>query len=143
MEALQKLKLGRLNHVAMAVPDLEAAARQWRSVFGASVSEAVAQPEHGVTTVFVELANSKLELLHPLGARSPIQSFLDKNPRGGLHHVCIEVDDIHVAMQTVRDAGIRATSDVKIGAHGLPVFFMHPVDTNGCLIEFEEVKRKQ
>lgn len=142
MNAIKKLKLGKLNHVAMAVPDMAAAAAQWRGVFGADVSDPVDLPEHGVTTVFVQLDNTKFELLHPLGDKSPIQSFLNKNPRGGLHHVCIEVADIQIALQAIKDSGIRATSsEPKIGAHGLPVLFLHPVDTSGCLIELEEVKK--
>lgn len=134
------LRLGKLNHVAMAVPDLKASATQWKSVFGANVSDPIDLPEHGVTTVFVSLDNTKFELLHPLGEKSPIQSFLTKNPRGGIHHVCIEVPDIQVALKAVKEAGIRATStEPKIGAHGKPVLFLHPVDTDGCLIELEQV----
>jgi methylmalonyl-CoA/ethylmalonyl-CoA epimerase len=141
MSAMQALKLGKLNHVAMAVPDLAKAAAQWRGVFGAKVSDAVDLPEHGVTTVFVELENTKFELLHPFGANSPIASFLAKNPKGGIHHCCIEVPSIAAALKAVKDAGIRTTtSEPKIGAHGLPVLFLHPVDTNGCLIELEERK---
>lgn len=141
-EALQKLNLGRLNHVAMAVPNLASASAQWSQVFGAKVSAPVDLPEHGVTTVFVELSNTKFELLGVLGDKSPIQGFLDKNPRGGIHHVCIEVDDIGAAHQTIKKAGIRTTSaEPKIGAHGLPVLFLHPVDTNGFLIELEQRKK--
>ncbi len=139
-----KLKLGKLNHVAMAVPDLTKAALQWKGVFGAEVSDPIDLPEHGVTTVFVQLDNTKFELLHPLGKDSPIASFLAKNPKGGIHHCCIEVPSIQEALKTVKNAGIRTTtSEPKIGAHGLPVLFLHPVDTHGCLIELEEKKEEK
>ncbi|MFM9862629.1 MAG: methylmalonyl-CoA epimerase [Micropepsaceae bacterium] len=135
--------LGRLNHVAIAVPDIAAAAEIYRSTFvmGAKVSEAVPQPDHGVTTVFVELTNTKIELLEPLGDKSPIANFLKKNPSGGIHHVCYEVDDILAARDQMlaKGATITGTGEPKIGAHGKPVIFMHPKDFNGTLIELEQV----
>jgi methylmalonyl-CoA/ethylmalonyl-CoA epimerase len=135
--------LGRLNHVAIAVPDIAAAAEIYRSTFvmGAKVSEAVPQPDHGVTTVFVELANTKIELLEPLGEKSPIANFLKKNPSGGIHHVCYEVEDILAARDQMlaKGATITGTGEPKIGAHGKPVIFMHPKDFNGTLIELEQV----
>ncbi|NOT41254.1 MAG: methylmalonyl-CoA epimerase [Alphaproteobacteria bacterium] len=135
--------LGRLNHVAIAVPDIAAAAEIYRSTFvmGAKVSEAVPQPDHGVTTVFVELENTKIELLEPLGDKSPIANFLKKNPSGGIHHVCYEVEDILAARDQMlaKGATITGTGEPKIGAHGKPVIFMHPKDFNGTLIELEQV----
>jgi methylmalonyl-CoA/ethylmalonyl-CoA epimerase len=135
--------LGRLNHVAIAVPDIKAAAEVYRSTFamGAKVSKAVPQPDHGVTTVFVELDNTKIELLEPLGEKSPIANFLKKNPSGGIHHVCYEVDDIMAARDQMLAKGAAITGDgqPKIGAHGKPVIFMHPKDFNGTLIELEQV----
>ena len=135
--------LGRLNHVAIAVPDIKAAAEIYRTTFamGAKVSKAVPQPDHGVTTVFVELANTKIELLEPLGDKSPIANFLKKNPSGGIHHVCYEVDDIHAARDRMIAEGATITGDgrPKIGAHGKLVVFMHPKDFNGTLIELEQV----
>jgi methylmalonyl-CoA/ethylmalonyl-CoA epimerase len=135
--------LGRLNHVAIAVPDIAKAAETYRSTFGmgAQVSKAVPQPDHGVTTVFVDLGNTKIELLEPLGPDSPIANFLRKNPKGGIHHVCYEVADIHAARDRMIAAGatITGTGQPKIGAHGKPVIFMHPKDFNGTLIELEEV----
>ncbi len=134
--------LGRLNHVAIAVPDIEAAAAIYRSTFamGAKVSKPVPQPDHGVTTVFVELPNTKIELLEPLGDKSPIANFLKKNPSGGIHHVCYEVDDIDAACKQMVAQGATITGDgkPKIGAHGKPVIFMHPKDFNGTLIELEQ-----
>ncbi len=132
--------LGRLNHVAIAVPDIAAAARVYRDTLGAKVSAPVPQPDHGVTTVFVELTNTKIELLEPLGEKSPIASFLAKNPRGGIHHVCYEVEDIDAAAAQMRSAGATITGDgrPKIGAHGKPVIFLHPRDFNGTLIELEQ-----
>eukprot|EP01135_Chromosphaera_perkinsii_P004107 Nk52_evm14s270 gene=Nk52_evmTU14s270 len=136
-------KLGRLNHVAIAVPDLEKATAFYKNVLGGKTSDAVAQEEHGVTTVFVELGNTKLELLHPLGDKSPIAGFLEKNKSGGMHHICLEVDDIHAAMDHVRAQGVRTLGDKpKIGAHGLPVIFLHPKDCGGVLTELEEVGKK-
>jgi methylmalonyl-CoA/ethylmalonyl-CoA epimerase len=135
--------LGRLNHVAIAVPDIAAAAEIYRSTFvmGAKVSAPVPQPDHGVTTVFVELANTKIELLEPLGDKSPIANFLKKNPSGGIHHVCYEVEDIIAARDQMiaKGATITGTGEPKIGAHGKPVIFMHPKDFNGTLIELEQV----
>ena len=135
--------LGRLNHVAIAVPDIKAAAEVYRSTFamGGHVSKAVPQPDHGVTTVFVELPNTKIELLEPLGEKSPIANFLKKNPSGGIHHVCYEVDDIIAARDQMIAKGATITGDgqPKIGAHGKPVIFMHPKDFNGTLIELEQV----
>ena len=115
--------IGRLNHVAIVVPDLAAAAEKYRSSLGATVTEPVDLPDHGVTTVFVELPNTKIELLHPLGEGSPVQNFLDNNPSGGMHHVCYEVDDIHAAIDHLVEEGARVLGDgkPKIGAHGLPV----------------------
>jgi len=132
--------IGQLNHVAIAVPDLEAAARQYRDVLGASVGAPQDEPEHGVTVVFITLPNTKIELLHPLGDDSPIASFLEKNPSGGIHHLCYEVEDIRVAADAMRSAGARVLGDgePKIGAHGNPVLFLHPKDFNGTLIELEE-----
>ncbi|GIX18028.1 MAG: methylmalonyl-CoA epimerase [Rhodothalassiaceae bacterium] len=132
--------IGRLNHVAIAVPDLEAAARLYREVFGADVSEPVPQPDHGVTTVFVSLPNTKIELLHPLGEDSPIANFLARNPAGGIHHVCYEVDDIEAAVERLKAQGLRVLGDgrPKIGAHGKPVVFLHPKDCLGTLVELEQ-----
>ena len=133
--------IGRLNHVAIAVPDLTAAAAQYRDVLGAQVSEPVDQPSHGVTVVFVELPNNKIELLHPLGADSPIRGFLERSPAGGMHHVCYEVDDILVARDRLVAAGARVLGDgePKIGAHDKPVLFLHPKDFSGTLVELEQV----
>jgi methylmalonyl-CoA/ethylmalonyl-CoA epimerase len=132
--------IGRLNHVAIAVPDLEAAARQYRDVLGASVSPVADQPEHGVQTVFVELPNTKIELLGVLGEGSPIQGFLDRNPAGGIHHLCYEVEDIRAAADRLRAQGARVlgSGEPKIGAHGKPVLFLHPKDFNGTLLELEQ-----
>uniref|UniRef100_A0A8D0HWB0 Methylmalonyl-CoA epimerase, mitochondrial n=1 Tax=Sphenodon punctatus TaxID=8508 RepID=A0A8D0HWB0_SPHPU len=132
-------KLGRLNHVAIAVPDLEKAQSFYRDVLGAQVSETLPLPEHGVYTVFVELGNTKLELLHPLGERSPIESFLQKHKLGGMHHICIEVDNITAAVAELKEKKIRILSEEpKIGAHGKPVIFLHPKDCNGVLVELEQ-----
>jgi len=132
--------IGRLNHVAIAVPDLEAATRLYRDTLGAKVSEVVPQPDHGVYTVFVELPNTKIELLHPLGDNSPIAGFLQKNASGGMHHVCYEVDDILAARDRLKAAGARVIGDgnPKIGAHGKPVLFLHPKDFAGTLVELEQ-----
>ncbi len=131
--------IGRLNHVAIAVADLEAAAALYRESLGARVSAPVALPEHGVRVVFVELANTKIELLQPLGENSPIAKFLDKNPDGGMHHLCFEVDDILAARDQLKTSGVRALGDgqPRIGAHGKAVLFLHPKD-NGTLIELEQ-----
>ncbi|KAJ2386522.1 hypothetical protein GGI23_006470 [Coemansia sp. RSA 2559] len=135
-------RLGRLNHVAIAVPDMEQASAFWRDVMQADkVSASVAMPEHGVYTVFVELGNTKIELLHPHGDKSPIAGFLAKNKSGGIHHICINVSDIGAALGSLRARGIRALSEKpKIGAHGLPVVFLHPKDCGGVLVELEEEK---
>ncbi|MDE0522380.1 MAG: methylmalonyl-CoA epimerase [Boseongicola sp.] len=132
--------IGQLNHVAIAVPDLAAAVRQYRDLLGASVGAPQDEPEHGVTVVFVTLPNTKIELLHPLGDDSPIASFLERNPSGGIHHLCYEVENIRVAADAMRSAGARVLGDgePKIGAHGNPVLFLHPKDFNGTLIELEE-----
>jgi methylmalonyl-CoA/ethylmalonyl-CoA epimerase len=133
--------IGKLNHVAIAVPDLAAATQLYRDVLGAKVSAPIAQPAHGVTVVFVELPNSKIELLNPLGEKSPIQNFLDKNTSGGIHHICYEVPDIYAARDKLKAAGARVLGDgePKIGAHDKPVLFLHPKDFNGTLIEIEQV----
>ena len=133
--------IGRLNHVAIVVPDLAAAAAIYRDTLGATVSQPRDMPEHGVTTVFVELANSKIELLHPLGDESPVTPFLARHPAGGMHHICYEVEDILAARDRLTDRGARILGDGKprIGAHGKPVLFLHPKDFCGVLIELEEV----
>ena len=133
--------IGKLNHVAIAVPDLEKAARTYRETLGARVSDPKPQPDHGVTVIFVELPNAKIELLQPLGANSPIANFLDRNPDGGMHHLCYEVDDIISARDRLTAAGGRVLGDgnPKIGAHGKPVLFLHPKDFAGTLIEIEQV----
>ena len=133
--------LGRLNHVAIAVPDLAAAAATYRETLGATVTAPQALPEHGVTVVFIELPNTKIELLEPLGADSTIAGFLAKNPSGGMHHVCYEVDDILAARDHLKAAGARVLGDgnPKIGAHGKPVMFLHPKDFSGTLVELEQV----
>jgi methylmalonyl-CoA/ethylmalonyl-CoA epimerase len=132
--------IGRLNHVAIATRNIAAASRIYRDTLGAKVSEPVAQPDHGVTTVFVELPNTKIELLEPLGADSPIARFLEKNPGGGMHHVCYEVDDIYAARDRMRADGatITGTGEPRIGAHGKPVIFLHPKDFVGTLVELEQ-----
>lgn len=130
-----------LNHVAIVVPDLAAAASTYRNTLGADVSEPLDLPEHGVTTIFVKLDNTKIELLHPLGDNSPIANFLEKNPSGGMHHVCYEVDDILKARDHLVSEGARVlgSPEPKIGAHGKPVLFLHPKDFCGTLVELEEV----
>jgi len=132
--------IGRLNHVAIAVRDIAAAARVYRETLGAAVSAAVPQTEHGVTTVFITLPNTKIELLEPLGATSPIAKFLERNPDGGIHHVCYEVDDIISARDRLRAEGARVLGDgePKMGAHGKPVLFLHPKDFLGTLVELEQ-----
>ena len=136
----QRTIIGKLNHVAIAVRDIEAATRLYRENLGATVSAAVAQPEHGVTTVFVTLPNTKIELLEPLGAASPIARFLERNPEGGIHHLCYEVEDIVAARDRLKAAGARVLGDgePKMGAHGKPVLFLHPKDFLGTLVELEE-----
>jgi methylmalonyl-CoA/ethylmalonyl-CoA epimerase len=133
--------IGRLNHVAIAVPDLASAATQYRDVLGAKISDPQDEPAHGVTVVFVELPNTKIELLHPLGDDSPIGKFLERNPAGGIHHVCYEVDDILAARDSLRKAGARVLGDgePRTGAHGKPVLFLHPKDFCGTLVELEQV----
>jgi methylmalonyl-CoA/ethylmalonyl-CoA epimerase len=132
--------IGRVNHIAIAVPDLTAAAASYRDTLGAAVSEPQALPEHGVTVVFVELPNTKVELLEPLGEASPIATFLEKNPSGGMHHICYEVDDILVARDRLAASGARVlgNGEPKIGAHGKPVLFLHPKNFFGTLIELEQ-----
>ena len=132
--------IGRLNHVAIAVPDLDAACATYRGALGARVSAPEDLPEHGVTVVFVELPNSKIEFLYPLGESSPIAAFLEKNPSGGMHHVCYEVDDILAARDRLKAEGARVLGDgePKIGAHGKPVLFLHPKDFAGTLVELEQ-----
>ena len=133
--------IGRLNHVAIAVPDLEAAAAQYRDTLGAKVGDPQDEPDHGVTVVFIELPNTKIELLYPLGEASPIQGFLDKNPSGGIHHICYEVEDILAARDQLQASGARVlgTGEPKIGAHGKPVLFLHAKDFTGTLVELEQV----
>jgi len=132
--------IGRLNHVAIAVPDLEAAAAQYRETLGADVGAPQPEPDHGVTVVFITLPNTKIELLHPLGEGSPIAGFLQKNPAGGIHHICYEVDDILAARDRLTSAGARVLGDgePRIGAHGKPVLFLHPKDFTGTLVELEQ-----
>ena len=132
--------IGRLNHVAIAVRDIAAASRVYRSTLGAEVSAPEALPEHGVTVVFITLPNTKIELLEPLGEDSPIARFLEKNPDGGMHHVCYEVDDISAARDRLVNSGARVlgSGEPKTGAHGKPVLFLHPKDFNGTLIELEQ-----
>jgi methylmalonyl-CoA/ethylmalonyl-CoA epimerase len=133
--------IGRLNHVAIAVTDLERSTALYRDTLGARVSSPLPQPEHGVTVVFVELPNTKIELLEPLGDNSPIAKFLEKNSDGGMHHVCYEVDDIRAARDKLKASGARVLGDgePKIGAHGKPVLFLHPKDFGGTLVELEQV----
>lgn len=133
--------IGKLNHVAIAVPDLEKATAIYRDTLGAKVSAPQPVPEHGVTVVFVELPNTKIELLHPLGEKSPIAGFLEKNASGGIHHLCYEVEDIIAARDKLKADGARVLGDgePKIGAHGKPVLFLHPKDFCGTLVEIEQV----
>ncbi|MGE0630613.1 MAG: methylmalonyl-CoA epimerase [Hyphomicrobiaceae bacterium] len=132
--------IGRLNHVAIAVPNLEAGMRLYRDTLGAQVSAPQAEPAHGVTVVFINLPNTKIELLGPLGENSPIRGFLEKNPAGGIHHICYEVDDIIAARDRMKEMGARILGDgePKIGAHGKPVLFLHPKDLLGTLVELEQ-----
>jgi methylmalonyl-CoA/ethylmalonyl-CoA epimerase len=132
--------IGRLNHVAIAVKDIEAAANTYRNTLGAQVSESVPQPDHGVTTIFINLPNTKIELLAPLGANSPIAKFLERNPDGGIHHICYEVDEIKAARDRLTSQGARVlgSGEPKIGAHGKPVLFLHPKDFFGTLVELEQ-----
>lgn len=132
--------IGRLNHVAIAVRDIAKAAEIYRRTLGANVSERVPQPSHGVSTVFITLPNTKIELLEPLGADSPVSKFLERNPDGGIHHICYEVDDILAARDRLKSEGARVLGDgePKIGAHGKPVLFLHPKDFCGTLVEIEQ-----
>ncbi len=132
--------IGRLNHVAIAVPDLEAAIAGYRDTLDARVGAPQDEPEHGVTVVFIELPNTKIELLHPLDADSPVAAFLTRNPAGGIHHICYEVDDILAARDHLRARGARVlgSGEPKIGAHGKPVLFLHPKDFTGTLVELEQ-----
>jgi methylmalonyl-CoA/ethylmalonyl-CoA epimerase len=132
--------IGRLNHVAIATCDIKKAAKLYRETLGAQVSDAVPQPDHGVTTVFIDLGNTKIELLEPLGDNSPIAKFLEKNPGGGMHHVCYEVDDIVAARDRMKENGatITGSGEPRIGAHGKPVIFLHPKDFAGTLVELEQ-----
>ncbi len=132
--------IGRLNHVAIVVPDLAAAAQSYAETLGATVSKPIEMPEHGVTTIFVELPNSKIELLHPLGEDSPIAKYLERNPDGGMHHICYEVDEIMAARDQLFAKGARILGDgePRTGAHGKPVLFLHPKDFCGTLIEVEQ-----
>lgn len=133
--------LGRLNHVAIAVPDLKTAADQYKNMLGAHVTEPQKLDEHGVTVVFIELPNTKVELLEPINAASPIAAFLEKNPKGGMHHICYEVEDIAAAKSQLIETGARVLGDgePKVGAHGKPVLFLHPGDFSGTLIELEQI----
>jgi methylmalonyl-CoA/ethylmalonyl-CoA epimerase len=134
--------IGRLNHIAIAVPDLAAAAAKYRDQLGAEVGPAQSLPEHGVTVVFIDTGNTKVELLEPLGENSPIAGFLEKNPAGGMHHICFEVPDIADAIARLEAGGARVLGDgrPRTGAHGNPVIFLHPKDFDGTLIELEEVR---
>lgn len=133
--------IGRLNHVAIAVPDLAAAAAQYSTMLGAEVGAPQDEPDHGVTVIFITLPNTKIELLYPLGEQSPIAGFLEKNPSGGIHHICYEVEDILAARDHLRGQGARilGSGEPRIGAHGKPVLFLHPKDFNGTLIELEQI----
>ena len=133
--------IGKLNHIAIAVPNIKEAAEQYKNIFGAKVSDPVEQPDHGVTTVFIDLGNTKIELLEVLGEGSPIQNFIDKNPKGGMHHICLEVNDINTAIDKLNthEVSITGTGKPKIGAHGKPVVFLHPKQFLGTLIELEEI----
>jgi len=130
--------IGKLNHVAIATADLAKSAAVYRELLGAKVSEPHALPEHGVTVVFVELPNTKIELLQPLGERSPIAAFLEKNPGGGMHHLCYEVADIAAAAAKLKAQGARVLGEPRTGAHGKPVLFLHPKDFAGTLVELEQ-----
>src|SRR5919197_3406496 len=130
--------IGRLNHVAIAVSDLAQAMKTYRETLGAEVSDPVPQPDHGVTTVFITLPNTKIELIAPLGESSPIAKFLERNPDGGIHHVCYEVEDIRAARDSLKAQGARVLGEAKMGAHGKPVLFLHPKDFCGTLIELEQ-----
>ena len=133
--------LDKVNHIAIAVPDMDAAKRQWGQKLGVKMSEPLPQPDHGVTVIFIEMGDTKIELLEPLGETSPISRFLDQNPDGGMHHICFEVKDILAARDYLIEQGARILGDgtPKIGAHGKPVLFIHPKDVSGTLIELEQV----
>jgi len=134
--------IGNLNHVALVVSDLAEASRHWKDMLGATLSEPLALPEHGVTVIFIDLPNTRIELLEPLGDNSPVSRFLEKHTGGGLHHICLEVEDIIQARDDLQRKGARILGDgePKIGAHGNPVIFMHPSNFHGTLIELEEVR---
>jgi methylmalonyl-CoA/ethylmalonyl-CoA epimerase len=136
--------IGKLNHVAIAVPDMAAAVAKYRDLLGAEVSKIQELPEHGVSVVFVHLDNTKIELLHPLGSNSGVARFLAKNPQGGVHHLCFEVKDLAVAVDKMIRSGARVLGEgkTKVGAHGLPVVFLHPKDFDGTLIELEEMAKQ-
>jgi len=131
--------IGNLNHVAIAVPDLDAAIATYRDTLGANVGAPQDEPDHGVTVVFITLPNTKIELLYPLGENSPITGFLAKNPSGGIHHLCYEVEDIEAARDKLVSSGARVLGDIKTGAHGKPVVFLHPKDFTGTLVELEQI----
>ena len=133
--------IGKLNHIAIAVPNLLKAANTYKNILGAKVGAPIKQQEHGVTVIFVDLPNSKLELISPLGESSPIENFLKKNPNGGIHHICFEVEDIQKSIKKLKNEGaqVLGTGQAKIGAHGKPVVFLHPKEFNGTLIELEEI----
>lgn len=132
--------MGRLNHVAIAVPNLKSAMERYKAL-GANISQPQALPEHGVTVVFIDVGNTKIELLEPLGDASPLMSFLQKNPEGGIHHVCLETDDVEAKRKDIEQKGLRVLGQgYKIGAHGLPVIFVHPKDMGGVLLEFEQTQ---
>ena len=133
--------IGKLNHIAIAVPNLLEAANTYKNTLGAKVGTPIKQQEHGVTVIFVDLPNSKLELISPLGESSPIENFLKKNPNGGIHHICFEVEDIQKSIKKLKNEGaqVLGTGEAKIGAHGKPVVFLHPKEFNGTLIELEEI----
>ena len=132
--------IGKLNHIAIAVPNIKEAAEQYKNIFGAKVSDPVEQPDHGVTTVFIDLGNTKIELLEVLGEGSPIQNFIDKNPKGGMHHICFEVENITESINSLKNKNINILGDgnPRIGAHDKPVVFIHPNDLSGTLVELEE-----
>ena len=133
--------IGKLNHIAIATPNLDKAIRSYKDILGVKISDPLDQIEHGVKVVFIEIPNTKIELLEPLGENSPIENFLEKNKKGGIHHICFEVEDIDSAILHLKKEGATVLGDgkAKIGAHGKPVIFLHPKDFNGALIELEEV----
>ena len=135
--------IGKLNHIAIATPNLDKAIRTYKDILGVKISDPLDQIEHGVKVVFIEIPNTKIELLEPLGENSPIENFLEKNKKGGIHHICFEVEDINSAILSLEKDGATVLGDgeAKIGAHGNPVIFLHPKDFNGTLIELEEVKQ--